>query len=605
MNGYPPSRLVAKLKSLGRNASNPRNNNGIFSALHRGTQTHSGRFTELDPDKLRGGYYTSPVIAGWLAHWAIRSPKDAVLEPSCGDGIFLEAAATRLRELGLNEPTFAGKLVGIEIISADAEKARLRLAAQPGPKSYATVKTGDFFAWWQRSPRQSFDAVIGNPPFIRYQTFPEPHRTRAMTIMSELGMTANRLTNIWVPFVAAAVASLRPGGRLAFVLPAELLQVTYASQLRSFLTDRFARIDIVACNELFFDNAEQEVLLLLADGALSEASATNKCRVTMTEVHTAAEITDRPPATVLAAASPKTIRHDDEKWLKYFLTQREITFMRALRAAPETTTLKTHATVDVGVVTGKNEFFVLSADQIAQLGLENYTMPLVSRSVQLRGARIMRAEWRSLAAYGSRVHLLHLGPFNGSKPSKALARYIRFGETKAVHEGYKCSIRIPWYAVPSVWVPDAFIFRQIYDFPRVVLNQAKATSTDTIHRLSCKTDPELVLSNIYTHLTAASAEIEGRSYGGGVLELEPTEAERLLTPAKLGNALPLAECDRLIRAGKLDQVLTENARLVLMEEMGLSKPECSMLHDIWVKMRDRRFARRRKSPALTLEASAP
>jgi len=103
----------------------------------------------------------------------------------------------------------------------------------------------------------------------------------------------------------------------------------------------------------------------------------------------------------------------------------------------------------------------------------------------------MRAEWRSLAAEGSRVHLLHLAPFNGSQPSKALASYIRFGETKAVHEGYKCSIRIPWYAVPSVWVPDAFIFRQIYDFPRVVMNQAKATSTDTIHRLSCKTDPEL------------------------------------------------------------------------------------------------------------------
>ena len=59
------------------------------------------------------------------------------------------------------------------------------------------------------------------------------------------------------------------------------------------------------------------------------------------------------------------------------------------------------------------------------------------------------------------------------------------GEERDVHKGYKCSIRTPWYTVPSVWVPDGFVFRQIYDFPRIVLNSADATSTDTIHRLTC------------------------------------------------------------------------------------------------------------------------
>jgi hypothetical protein len=101
------------------------------------------------------------------------------------------------------------------------------------------------------------------------------------------------------------------------------------------------------------------------------------------------------------------------------------------------------------------------------------------------------------------------------------------------------------------------------------------------------------VANTYSWLTAASAEIEGRSYGGGVLELEPTEAERLLMPAVLNGALPLVECDRLTRAGRLDQVLEQNARVVLMEHMGLSKSECVMLRDIWFKMRDRRMARKK------------
>jgi adenine-specific DNA methylase len=567
-------------------------------------RTHSGRFTELDQDKLRGGYYTSPEVAAWLCAWAIRLPKDRVLEPSCGDGIFLEAAAKRFAELGARSPAIARQLTGVEIAAGEAARARTRLHEQLGQRAADVVNTGDFFSWWQSSTQPAFDAVVGNPPFIRYQTFPEPHRSLAMALMVEQGLSPNRLTNIWVPFVVAAVASLRPGGRLALVLPAELLQVTYASQLRSFLTDRFGRIDIVACNELFFEKAEQEVVLLLADDLLEAADDANFCRVTMTETRTPSEITSRAPALVLAAAQPKTIRHDSEKWLKYFLSEKEITFMRALRDAGVTTNLSTHASVDVGVVTGKNEFFVLTSAQVEELGLEGLTAPLVSRSAHLKGARVGKADWNAMSAAGDRVHLLHLKG-NTAKPSASLAKYIRFGEGNEVHKGYKCSIREPWYAVPSVWTPDGFLFRQIYDFPRVVLNQAGATSTDTIHRLTGKKEkPERIIANTYTWLTAASAEIEGRSYGGGVLELEPTEAERLLMPATLNGAMPLAECDKLTRAGRLDDVLEENARIVLMGHMGLSQADCFVLRDIWMKMRDRRNARRRGRSADKAEGIA-
>lgn len=555
--------------------------------------SNSGRFTDLDKDKLRGGYYTSAAVADWLCAWAIRTPKDRVLEPSCGDGAFLEAAAKRFADLGAGNPAIARQLTGVEIIAAEADQARTRLLGALKQRAADVVNTSDFFGWWQATEQPAFDVVIGNPPFIRYQTFPEPHRSLAMALMVEQGLSPNRLTNIWVPFVVAAVASLRPGGRLALVLPAELLQVTYASQLRSFLTDRFERIDIVACNELFFEKAEQEVVLLLADGVLATASDDNLCRVTMTEARTVGEITSRAPAIVLADAQPKTIRHDNEKWLKYFLSEREITFMRALRDSGVTANLSAHASVDVGVVTGKNEFFVLTSAQVDELGLDGFTSPLVSRSAHLKGARVGKADWNAMSAAGDRVHLLHLKP-DTTKPTAALAKYIRFGEGNEVHKGYKCSIRDPWYAVPSVWTPDGFLFRQIYDFPRVVLNQAGATSTDTIHRLTCKSDkPERVIANTYTWLTAASAEIEGRSYGGGVLELEPTEAERLLMPATLNGAMPLTECDKLTRAGRLDDVLEENARIVLRGHMGLSEKDCLILHDIWAKMRDRRHARKR------------
>ena len=248
----------------------------------------------------------------------------------------------------------------------------------------------------------------------------------------------------------------------------------------------------------------------------------------------------------------------------------------------------------------KTSFFVLRQSEIEERGLEGHTIPLISRSAHLQGATVGKRDWKNLSSQDQRVHMLHLAPINGSKPKGALESYIRLGEEEKVHTGYKCSIRTPWYAVPSVWVPDGFVFRQIYDFPRVVLNTVQATSTDTIHRMRCKKEnPRAVIANTYTYLTAASAEIEGRSYGGGVLELEPTEAERLLMPAKLGPAMSLQEADRLVRQDRLSDVLEENNRAVLMGQMGLSRGDCRMLQMIWEKMRNRRLGRRRvaKAPA--------
>lgn len=557
-------------------------------------RTHSGRFTALDANKLRGGYYTSGELARWLCAWAIRDAREMVLEPSCGDGSFLEAASARLEALGAKGPARANHLRGIEIIPDEADKARMRLKDGLGMRADDVVVNSDFFAWWSRPERPEFDVVVGNPPFIRYQSFPEPHRSRAMDIMHGQGLSPNRLTNIWVPFVVAAAAALKEGGRMALVLPAELLQVSYAAQLRSFLTDRFGRVDLIACNELFFEKAEQEVLLLLADEARPASTASNPCKVNLTESDSVADIVKRTPREVLTGASPKMVCHDSEKWLKYFLNAEEISFMRALRAGASTVELGTYASVNVGVVTGKNQFFVLRESEVEELGLQGYTMPLIGRSAHLEGAKVDEAGWRRLADEDQRVHLLHLAPINGTKPKGALTRYIQLGESQDVHKGYKCSVRTPWYAVPSVYVPDAFVFRQIYDFPRIVLNDAGATATDTIHRMRSRgADPRAIVTNSYSYLTAASAEIEGRSYGGGVLELEPTEAEKLLMPATLGDALPLEECDALIRAGRLEIALEESSRLILIEGMGLSKAECAMLRGIWEKMRNRRLGRRR------------
>jgi adenine-specific DNA-methyltransferase len=560
--------------------------------------TPSGRYINLNADKLRGGYYTSQALSDWLAKWAVRSPLDTILEPSCGNGNILMAGAKRLLELGANASQTANQIQGVELSSREASTARSRIIEMLGEVRPEVVQADDFFGWREREVEASnfsqYSAVIGNPPFIRYQAFPEPARSRAMEMMGKVGLKPNKLTNIWVPFIVAATEALRPGGRLALVVPAELLQVTYAGQLRRFLTQRFRHVGLISCNELFFEGAEQEVLLLLAEGALPATSADNDCRVALVETATVEEVVSSDPIQLLSSADEKHVCGDSEKWLKYFLSSKEIDFMRDVRRSKQSCSLSHYASVDVGVVTGKNQFFVLRKSETEINGLKDCVVRLVSRSAHLKGAIFHPEDWDRLSVADERVHLMNLRQEGGRSLTPVEARYVRWGEEQGFNLGYKCRIRKPWFHIPAAWIPDCFLFRQIYDFPRLVQNKASATATDTLHRVAVRgCAPEQLIASTYTYLTAASAEIEGRSYGGGVLELEPTEAERLLIPIEVNRALALEETDQLLKARGIEAVLAANERRVLMDAMGLTRAEIATVKGIWEKLRDRRRSRGR------------
>ena len=121
--------------------------------------------------------------------------------------------------------------------------------------------------------------------------------------------------------------------------------------------------------------------------------------------------------------------------------------------------------------------------------------------------------------------------------SRRAEGFLAAGEAAGVPAGYKCRIRREWWVVPSVWVPDGFMLRQISTHPRLVANRAGATSTDTVHRVRLRAGAggegvrmEKAAVAAFNSVTFAFSETVGRSYGGGVLELEPSEAEELPVP---------------------------------------------------------------------------
>ncbi len=539
--------------------------------------------------KLRGGYYTPKPIANFLAQWAIQSPNSKILEPSCGDGILIEAAINTLIKLGADKNATTELVCGVEFDQQEALKASARVHIITN-SARQVIYNDDFFSYCKAhlSDTCLFDVVIGNPPFIRYQNFPEEQRRIAFDLMSQGGLHPSRLTNSWVPFLVASTFLLNDHGRIAMVIPAELLQVNYAAELRLFLSRYYSRLTLITFKKLVFEDIQQEVVLLLG-----EKNGDEHTGIQTIELEGMEELSSFDH-NINLNSKLKEMDHSSEKWTRYFLEDEDLKLLRMLQEDQRLTVARDVLDVDVGVVTGLNEFFVLTEQQVKEYSVAPYAQSLVGRSFQLQGLVFSNADWLLNTGNQTPSFLLNVPNVPFSELPDVLRKYISAGEEKEMHRGYKCRIRNHWYVVPSVWVPQAFMLRQVHTYPKIILNDAVTTCTDTIHRVKFRNDapPRQVAAAFMNSLTFAFSEVMGRSYGGGVLELEPNEAEKLPLPLVGSDKLDLTMLDLLERKGDIYAILDVTDKVLLREYMGLSVEETRRLRAIWEKLRDRRINRK-------------
>lgn len=527
-------------------------------------------------NKLRGGYYTPNNVAQFICEWAITSPSATVFEPSCGDGAFIEAANQRLSKLGAVDA--GNQILGVELFSKEAEKAR----AKGG-----RVICSDFFTYCKSSDcAQHFDAIVGNPPFIRYQDFGEEYRKIAFDLMKGYGLSPNRLTNIWLPFLIVCCHLLNDGGRLGMVIPAELFQVNYAAETREFLTSYFSNITVITFTELLFDGAQQEVILLLAE------RADNGDQGVRVVEETNAETLLQLSASQLALLPFKHRLPNAMKWQAYYLNSRALDLIAELVNHADVHASSELFDVNVGIVSGQNSFFIVDRDTARDKGIEESCVPIISRSLQLDGI-VLRDEDFNRQIDLQRKVLLFLP---GDVLSESDRDYVASGESAGYNKNFKCRIRKPWYKVPTSWVPDAFFYRQVGAYPRIVINEKGTYVTDTLHkiRFTGNVDGRAVAVAFNNSLTFVASELMGRSYGGGVLTFEPSEARGLPIPFKRSYRFDFEKADSLARRGKIEQLMDYVDEITLINGIGLTREEVSLLRESWLTLRNRRLMRKKR-----------
>lgn len=527
--------------------------------------------------KSLGAFYTGEPVARWIVNWAIRSREDTLLDPSCGGGVFLRSASQFLS----NDDTVSPRIWGIDV---DGEALREVAERVPNCKlinaSFFSIKPGD-------TPR--FDVAVGNPPYIRYQSFNGSVRLMALARARENGAHLPQLSSSWAPFVVHAASFLKKGGRLGMVVPVELAHAQYAREVVRFLSSRFRRIQLsIFRKKLFSDLSEDTGILLCED---YESQCTWFSIAVLNDIQEAEEgrYVQQPVNVEAVLNGRKRITH-------YLLTPRVRNLYEGLSDDTKVVRLGEVADVGIGYVTGCNDYFHVSVSEVKSWRLpSNMLRPAILSLDESFGAMLRRVDWARLRDLERKAYLLAIPPLSEDKLPPAVRKYLDFGVKRGVPERFKCRVRGVWYSVPHVKVGGALLSYMSGRAPRLLCNQPGLVAPNTLHVVRFEKGYRATpfVAGWYSSLTKLSCELEGHPLGGGMLKLEPSEAESVLVPVPHRRELPrlFSDLNALLRAKNEEAASDLVDRAVLRRELGLSGTECMALRTASVEMRNWRMHR--------------
>lgn len=542
--------------------------------------------------KSRGAFFTPPAIAEYLAAWAVDEDPDArILDPTCGESVFLHAAARELVAAGMENRRMKNQLFGVDTEAESIARSRRALSADGYSAAFAV---GDFFEI--PAPNQigctlpAMDAIIGNPPYIRYQEHAGVARKRSRAAALAQGVRLSGLASSWAALLVHACSFLKQDGRLAMVLPAELLTVGYAEPVRKWLRRRFAAVHLVMFERLQFEDASERVLLVIARGS----GGCNAFSLLPVE-----DASDLESLKLFGPAHFSVAPAEAGKWSDLLLSteQRQI-FKRVIDE--HCVGLGSYGSIELGSVTGANSFFTLSEETRREFRLTEKQLVRISPpgTRHLKGLSFTGRDWNALRECGEAVWLLR-PPI--SDRTKSLRDYLARGEAEEVPSAYKCRIREPWWRPPSVSPPDLFFTYMSHRYPRLVRNAARVSFLNSMHGLRLEGHAPRETASMLPLLclnsaTMLGAEIFGRSYGGGVLKMEPGEAAELPVPAPGVLTRAAAELrddrvrlERQLRGRGWTSVVERVDEVLLRGVCGLSDVEVLALRSAAATLRKRRM----------------
>jgi len=226
--------------------------------------------------KLNGAFFTPPRIADYIVAQGLSAGAETACDPSCGCGAILTRAAAAIADRDSTTITHVAhhNVFGVDLCDYNIQRASILLALlalsrgeQPTdwqPNLRAANSLGA--DWEQLFPQVTaaggFAAIIGNPPYVRFQHLSQQVRDELKAW--ETIATGNY--NLYFAFFELGRNLLRPDGQFSFIVPNSFFGLSAAKALRGwFQRTRFAREILDFGHDLVFEDASVYTCIVSGD----------------------------------------------------------------------------------------------------------------------------------------------------------------------------------------------------------------------------------------------------------------------------------------------------------------------------------------------------
>ncbi len=518
--------------------------------------------------RFTGAVYTPSTVADALTKLALDCFSVApqrVLEPSVGDGAFIPS----LRAIP------SSKLTAVDIDQTVIE------ALRSDERNFSIEFVESEFIDYCLNSNETFDLIIGNPPFIRGRNFLQPLKESVQHLSTRTLFDPHHLKNAWAAFIVGSDLILSQEGVMAFILPYELLTVDYGIELQNYLSARFEAVDIYVPEGKAFRTIDQDAVALVARRRSPDPKGIT--------IHSVPAL-DSMLINSSFRFESKYGTHQSLERTAFLLPNDAYELLSGLRA--RMSKVSDFCSSSAGIVTGANDYFILSEKQVVALELDKWVVPILKRGAYLSADPVYaRSQFEENSADIPRF-LLALSGASGEDMPDELRDYLSEGVKSGVSERYKCRNRPNWSVVPIVPAGDGFFFKRSHAFPRICVNEAAILVTDSAYRINMKDGHSInaLVYSFYNSLTLLFSEIDGRFYGGGVLELTPSEFKNLPIVYQEPSEAEFARFrEANITRADSGEGLAKLGDQWLANKLKLTESEIEIIHKSWLRLRQHRL----------------
>jgi len=530
-------------------------------------------YEELIPDVERhrlGQYYTPPPIVELITEMCIKSPNNKVLDPSCGSGGFLVKAYHKLKDLKMKENPFEddaklheeilNQAYGIDINPFPAQLSSINLAVRNLKVTSRNINlfVSDFF---KVKPSmgiipKDLDVVVTNPPYTRQEEmeYKDQIREEALTYSDGSKVPLDARAGIYAYFFTHGAKFLKNHGMMGQITSDTWLDVGFGEDLKRFFLDHFKIHAIIWYDVRAFEKALVGTCITILEREDESKEDRDDNIVKFVRIKKA-----MPTEKIVKTIETSKEDFEDEHIGIAVKKQKELEakhkwgiFLRAptiyfkILNNKKVTKLGKIASIRRGITSGANDFFYLDKDKIRLWSLEKeYLKPIVVSPKEMK----IEVSPRDISQW---VLVVRKSKEELSKENANVLKYVQWGEeTENTIKGGKkggslvigfhnlstVKSRKLWYDIGEREPAPILRSRRIWERCVYLLNTTNALANDSLYEIRPKNDEDTnILAGILnSSITALISELEGRFYGGGVLELEvyETKAMTVIDPSKL------------------------------------------------------------------------